>query len=387
MYRGGADYALEETYIMGHRMISFLTECLPKHPDFRTSEVADLRRHSHQELELLQRCLEDVALQIDEDQCNQFVADFDPIVLIDDDSDDETEDSIPENPIKDWVAFGGWTEKDEPWTEDGLRKADSPSSETVATTGTGSVEAFDFSSSDESIADRQLDFSDYEEVSSPKPIYTIEMDTDFLEQIAKEDVQYETDSEAADSWAQDADSYATSASSGTAVTCDPARLAFRELLNKTRSNFLSPIKGEESDESSSQEKETPRRPDPQAQLPPKSNNECPVETEMQIYLEEDPGRQAFAVDSEIQRYLGSSGAEDPDSVFESTMEKLKDTSSLSSSSDSSPSSAFRTFTRAEKENLFTKPDVLEQDNWVSFETSNGIQSSVQFGSQWNRRDP
>jgi hypothetical protein len=55
--------------------------------------------------------------------------------------------------------------------------------------------------------------------------------TGFLEHIATEDVCYETDSAAADSWAQDNDSIEPPASSASGITCDPARLAFQELLN------------------------------------------------------------------------------------------------------------------------------------------------------------
>jgi hypothetical protein len=285
--------------------------------------------------------LEDIAFRIDEDKCNQFVADFVPIV--DDDSDDE---SVSDTSSENWVAFGGWTEEE---LKAQPRKADSPTSDTVTTTGTGSVDAFDFSSSDENEsgdAEPQLDFSDYEE-TSPKRVYTMDFGTDFLERIAKEDVRYETDSDAADSWAQDNDSLAPSASSTSGITCDPARLAFRELLNRMPRVSLV--------------KESPKRA---------TKRHDPPATK---YLDER------TVETEIQKYLDSE-EEDPSNVIESSMEKLKKSSQskspardeTSQSSDSSGfSSAFSAFEGAEKENepKPLKSDfVLEGDEeWVSFD--------------------
>ena len=62
---------------------------------------------------------------------------------------------------------------------------------------------------------------------------------DFLKTIACEPVLYETDSEAADSWANGEDNTVNSrsrpclpSSSGVAPTSDPARIAFRNIMNK-----------------------------------------------------------------------------------------------------------------------------------------------------------
>jgi hypothetical protein len=169
--------------------------------------------------------------------------------------------------------------------------------------------------------------------------------TDFLERIAKEDVRYETDSDAADSWAQDNDSLAPSASSA-GITCDPARLAFRELLNRMPRVSLV--------------KESPKRA---------TKRHDPPATK---YLDER------SVETEIQKYLDSE-EEDPSNVIESSMEKLKKSSqskspardeTSQSSGSSGFSSAFSAFEGAETEN---EPKPLQSDfvlegdeEWVSF---------------------
>jgi hypothetical protein len=65
--------------------------------------------------------------------------------------------------------------------------------------------------------------------------------SEFLRTIAEEDVRYENDSEANDSWAQDGGDPKDAAEDSEHVaeatlTCDPARLAFREIMNKARSS-------------------------------------------------------------------------------------------------------------------------------------------------------
>jgi hypothetical protein len=300
---------LEETYVMGNRIVTFLTDCLPQHPGlFRSPEVRDRTRI---ELEHLQECLEDLALRIDEEECNHFVANFDPASMdIDDDDDDAlTEDSTVEDEdededsvgvrgdkiistppkggsdfsligndakkgrvvhFEDWVAFPKSDSGDIDTVLDDRKAADSPTAETVGTTGTGSIEPLDTSyissSSDEyrmesrksmdlqtnagknntarspyyvadSGDDRPYDGEDEKGLfSSSRELYPIHVRLDFLDKIANEEVEYETDSEAADSWApSDGESlcsgYAAS-SSADAPTCDPARIAFRNLMKR-----------------------------------------------------------------------------------------------------------------------------------------------------------
>jgi hypothetical protein len=316
---------LEETYIMGHRIISFLTECLPRHPGL--SKAPEVQQRTEYELELLRKCLEDVALQIDEIVCNQFVDDGDLFIdtmiaasMDDDDNssattedstllefEDDIDDLIFDNRSKrtsnnipsssnttttttkmvrfeDCVPFPN----DEELGKDCRHKrklAESPTSETVGTSGTESLEPIDTSymgcfspdnnnhendynnnntiegsvhtldqimMEDDSDEDFEIDEefhvddNNTSSSSSSKYRYTTlkSVRLDFLDMISREEVPYETDSEAADSWANGGDSvtcdvsrnnsykFFLASSSGVTPTCDPARIAFRDLMNR-----------------------------------------------------------------------------------------------------------------------------------------------------------
>ena len=58
---------LEKSYIMGHRILIFLRECLPRHPDFQKTLAFKIRNKSRKEALALERCLEEIALSIDEE--------------------------------------------------------------------------------------------------------------------------------------------------------------------------------------------------------------------------------------------------------------------------------------------------------------------------------
>ncbi|KAL3912738.1 MAG: hypothetical protein SGILL_006768, partial [Bacillariaceae sp.] len=160
---------LEETYVMGYRIISFLTECLPKHPGFATAP--DIRQRAKAELELLRECLEDVALQIDEETCNKFVDDFDPLFVVGDDDDDSITESSSEATAKQpqhalqtsstkrsperkkMVRFENWDaiqadiladmEESKDDHDDKRNVSGSPTVDTVTTTGTSSAAPLD----------------------------------------------------------------------------------------------------------------------------------------------------------------------------------------------------------------------------------------------------
>lgn len=373
MYEAGGD--LEEAYIMGHRMVSFLTECLPNHPGFRRPSSAELRKKSLRDLESLQHCLEDLAFQIDEEQCNKFAEDFDPIVHEEDSDTDDDDISVAER--NDWASFG--------WTGQEKRQVVSPTS-TVATSGTASMEIAEYSSSDDSMPDRRIDFSDYEEDTTDHASFVMELGTEFLEKVAREDVQYESDSEAADSWAQgdDADSFAPSCSSGQGIMCDPARIAFRQMkLGTSKPNSLSPIKCEDSDRSqSSQEEAVSRtRPDPPvgvSMLPCREgceDFEQPIVCKTSSIRQSDLAKES-TVASEIQRFLDASFEYDPISVFDSSMERLNRVAS--SHSQYRAGGRYSQATRADdrcsieaKENTFFSVPDIENDSWVKFDPSLG----------------
>jgi len=440
LYQSGTD--LEETYVMGYRIVSFLTECLPKHPGLR--RAPDVRQRAREELQLLRDCLEDVALQIDEETCNRFVEEFDPLRVVggeDDDDDSVSEDGITEEapaatspssvartPSKSsivkkkrMVRFEGWDEGPADEGLEGRKSAESPSAETVGTTGTGSLEPHEtsyFSSSSEETDDhsnavrtsitlgmlQDVDLDNLEHATYPYRVSGMEYDDDenaafpsprrlysrrhvsldFLHKIANEEVLYETDSEAADSWAQTPEEsschHQTPSSSGLTPTCDPARIAFRDLMNRIprKIDFHSP-----SDHGNN-------RTDQREELD---------EMEMQRHTENEK-----EVENEIRRYLESEDHDDPDLFVESCYEKLKGKTAFSSSSvgddpsaempgatmasfssvsSGTSQSAFRPYTKmpgkktdegmnTSRKKLFgnqSQDAFLEDDAWISFDSS------------------
>ena len=474
LYQSGTD--LEETYIMGYRIIAFLTEYLPKHPGFRTAP--DIRQRARVELELLRECLEDVALQIDEETCNKFVDEFDPleVVGVEDEEDDDTvtEDSTLEEdadvkltalaaaattstedarvkalpaslktPTKkssksdssrktrmvrfeDWVDFPSEV-PDDSFSSTERQAAESPTSETVCTSGTGSLEPLDTSYT-KSIEDRNenfvaqleveiengatsnnVDFPQYpynvegtvyddeedEHAAFPSPYrdYTrFHVRLDFLEKIANEEVLYETDSEAADSWAQtpeDSSFTLAPSSSGVTPTCDPARIAFRDLMNRLpRSKKGYGIQRAENVESD---------------IYQQCEDEQHVENEIQRYLDDsaefsdvthfvESCHEKLKGKNNDSRYskpsLNAPSKETPDVLLPSSSSSIASYSS-SSSNHSSPtdrtpqkaSSAFQRYNRNDKpkdrpnkksrEKLFDdfQDNFLEDDGWISFDDS------------------
>jgi hypothetical protein len=429
LYQSGKD--LEETYVMGYRIVSFLTECLPHHPGLRSAP--DIRQRARAELELLRKCLEDVALHIDEETCNTFVDDFDPLFVVgdvEDDDDDSITETTPSSKLVEspsassrsskksrMVRFEDWEDFPEDEKDWQRKSAESPSAETVGTTGTSSLEPTDLgylstfsreqdSSEDDGSPLRQhsierrprleLDSSDEayemdcddeeEELSAAFPslhnhYFHRHVRLDFLEQIASEEVQYETDSEAADSWAQTPDDIHPTApsSSGVSPTCDPARIAFRNLMNRLpQQPILENLKASH-------------------ELRRSARKTRSVGTEQQI-------------EDEIRRFLDSEEGGDAQGVVESCQEKLKEPivpptrsrtldcptkvtppgkgpSASSSSFGSSEyslqqredASAFHPYSRRmdsskaatknSRKSLFEK-NFLDDNDWISFDASN-----------------
>lgn len=193
------DEYLEDAYVMGHRLQTFLLVALPQHPDFNSTQYCT------RDLFFLQAKLQEIALKIDEEELNLFMdCDFDPVCQ------DEEEDNSLEEPA--WESFG------EEFPD-------------VVETDTSSCEFVNNSSESEEDGDlHQLYLFDIE----PSTEYTLNEPvaaSDFLKRIANENVRFETDSEAVDSWAQDGNSAAT-LSSGAQLMCDPARIAFQSIMSK-----------------------------------------------------------------------------------------------------------------------------------------------------------
>ncbi|VEU33692.1 unnamed protein product [Pseudo-nitzschia multistriata] len=482
---------LEELYLMGHRVVAFLTECLPRHPGFARSPF--VRQRCKQELDHLMKCLEDVAIRIDEQVCNQFVDDGDFFLdsmlaaeMANEDEDQEQRKSprrfrTPSKAKQNNSAFAEW-EVDFPDDEFGPLKgeatkcvsfkadferttAESPTAETVGTNGTESLEPSDtsytnFDSSDNSkgseealsrsgseVTDRggscdgsndyrpardddqqdvfdSIEFSPEDEGALDLPSQPVSIlkgvRLDFLKTIACEPVLYETDSEAADSWANTADDAKSRpclpSSSGVTPTCDPARIAFRDLMNKLphksilqRNNQSKLLGGFLS--------RTPLNP------PDRSPASSP--TLIEILGERNTNKPAGVahtdfddvIENEIKEYLDSSqDEEDPKQFVESCHAKMStqsksmdmgtirhrkprdDRSSVSSYVSSSSSStvasttssqslksltnktgsqtsAFSSFGAHRKEQQMQGSEasktIFEQDDWISFDNSSG----------------
>jgi hypothetical protein len=208
---------VEHPYVMGHRLLSFLQTALPKHPEYMSSSVTQQRNRTFRDLEWISHRMEELALKIDEEQLNRFIAnDFDPSDN-DDDDDDNDEDSSSDSSCSitwtladlegsnvtggTWESFQGWS--------------------------------FDISTeAHESMNDVSRDSKATAETCSETDEEDERYESDFLRKIAQEDVLYETDSDAADSWAQEEDCHdAASSVVDYTTTCDPARIAFRDIMN------------------------------------------------------------------------------------------------------------------------------------------------------------
>mmetsp|Transcript_2009 Transcript_2009/g.4449 ORF Transcript_2009/g.4449 Transcript_2009/m.4449 type:complete len:728 (+) Transcript_2009:237-2420(+) len=445
---------LEELYLMGHRIVSFLTECLPQHPGLGRAPL--VRHRSKQELNLLEKCLEDVALRIDEQVCNHFGDDgdlfLDSMLIGEMDKDEYEEDgtssssSSPDaakQPDSDavfdfeanWVdfseaAFGVDNTKNSKFVsfaKDLERKsAESPTAETIGTTGTtgtgslgptdnsyancdssrnsegneeirrSSAESIDENDTDDDYEDEDDDYVDddddvveynyddendrvirdddndhfevdefseeeedddddddddytYDNYTYDDYTYDEEDDfdlhsrsgtmfkgvrLDFLRTIACQPVLYETDSEAADSWANTVDESTTTASrsrpclpssSGVTPTCDPARLAFRDLMNKLPHESILQRNNESKQLMNGGPLYLSPVPSPLMQSPSTSPTLMGVLGERDSVKTSNVGYTNFddLLDHEIKDYLDSSQVdEDPRKFVETFHEKL-----------------------------------------------------------------
>mmetsp|Transcript_14764 Transcript_14764/g.30429 ORF Transcript_14764/g.30429 Transcript_14764/m.30429 type:complete len:402 (-) Transcript_14764:628-1833(-) len=292
---------LEETYVMGHRLKAFLGQALPQHPHYRRSQVAQLRSKSLRNLAWIKDKMHEIALKIDEQQLDTYVTlDYEPEPddistsssepEIDDDDDDDDSagfadfSSMSSFDDQEWHAFSGWGAQAD-FPDPGFDEKDVPlATETDSSSlGLDVGSSLDESENEEQPSDEHVDLSDIpsDTEEEPQTFVTFQDDedddashdeqdldgkSDFLRQIEDEAVCYESDSEAVDSWAQDGESHAHSiASSGTAMTYDPARIAFREIMSnvpKDRNHLYT--------RNSASARQGPAPPLTVPQLPPKS---------------------------------------------------------------------------------------------------------------------
>lgn len=379
---------LEEVYVMGHRIICFLTECLPRHPGL--NQAPEMKQKTRRELVLLRKCIDDVALQIDENICNQFVDDDDMFMdrliaeTMDDDDDDSstiTDDGTMSDDERDGllvgnkncaaikiVRFEDWVPFPNTKLKNARKLAGSPTSETVGTTGTESLEPIDTSymgclspsnnhqnegisnnnttnttiesvhlleqilledSDDDFEIDHfQVDDDENDVLSlassssssaSSRNQYTTlkRVPLDFLDKISREEVLYENDSEAADSWANGGKSITTDddkgnvggrhhniklslgSSLGVTPTCDPARIAFRDLMN--RISYESILQRKDLGEDTSDDLEIDS-----SDFLSQSSTTCSFKKEAIIKAEMKPSFEPSMVDESSTKFIGTS---------------------------------------------------------------------------------
>jgi hypothetical protein len=218
------EHSAEDAYVIGHRVITFLEEALPSHPQFHNSYYVQKAQHDARQI---RQQLQIIVNYIDEQELNHWVEqEFDPQIE-DEDEDDEDNEQQQQPPQEDpntgWESFQGWSsnrsipdiletdessvsiEEDLPrrtvrdlilpqqeQDDSGSSSSSSSEEEIEHTTALRYRPAERFDCNDE--ACHTDDTDTYGQWSSGK---------DFLKQIKAQKIEYETDSDAADSWAQE----------------------------------------------------------------------------------------------------------------------------------------------------------------------------------------
>lgn len=229
---------LEAIYVMGNRLIHFLTEALPMHPSYmkRDPVITRLRDKSFQSLVRIKKQMDAIALRIDEEELNKYILhDFDPFA---DESDDDSCSSagsdvnqafptgLGRGQSKDaiqWESFDGWS-------------FDLPAKMTTSQSDDFVLHNALFKSADESGDTEESSEASFQDSDScgQEPIYSYGLE--FLKQISSEAVKFETDSEADDSWAQESEEELEieRGESDGDTSYDPARIALQELIINKR---------------------------------------------------------------------------------------------------------------------------------------------------------
>lgn len=225
----------EMNYVMGNRILNFLTECLPTHPDYQKPLAFKIRNKIRQAAESLESCLEDIAISIDERVCNHVVdfgPEFDSMLMKNGDDDDtvstcSTQYNGP--PIK------------QTWPPLEAKFGDSPTT-TLTTIGTESERhsylSSSFDDSDLDDEDKEINFPDFVENEEEEMPFFIQEESnsdweDYLFRVANEDFPFECDSDADDSWAQNEQlDFSTSEflQFDIGSACDPTQMTFGDLL-------------------------------------------------------------------------------------------------------------------------------------------------------------
>ena len=247
--QGSDDNKVEDAYVLGHRLLTFLSTALPKHPEYHTS--LDQRTRCVTETIYIRTQLKKFALRIDEEQLNRFMEhDYEPPATDDEDEDEpdslvsqqnEEAKNLPQKQHQqEWENFEGWSicrpnliDTDESSYDEHEESTLANSAEQAISyeecygyadpeLDNVSIDSSSTTTSDSNSVELTLDFRasaspahfDVEEPElddavpvndddEPSPVGSeFQFVSSFLRKVAREDVCYETDSEAADSWAQ-----------------------------------------------------------------------------------------------------------------------------------------------------------------------------------------
>ncbi len=260
---------------MGNRLIAFLGTALPRHPAYAASGAQRTVTQHH--LQQIKLDMKRISILIDEEQLNRYITnDFDPLIDDDEEDGDDLLRSSADNfePLASWETFAGWSCQNDSLTP-GFIDTDESSQDIDSDIdfadfditkrwGTSNIRSDKsiLNQIDSPVADIYDDDSDDSDDGRTDPI-AMRMKPPVLTQsilrkVAREAVRYESDSEAADSWAQDGNCGASDATSSSEVgdaattassslyhnhspqaaavapiiATDPARMAFRSIMNR-----------------------------------------------------------------------------------------------------------------------------------------------------------
>lgn len=261
---------------MGHRLIAFYTEALPRHKDYRSidSSISNLREKSINDLDWIRKRLDVISLRIDEQQLNRHIQQQESDcgetsrTSVQESSENDTTDDMESQ----WESFSGWSSSDFGSNQASLRpnaaiESGAPRHQETTTTTQRRIslkpghaddpgDIIDLDSDDDETSDVESSegdsLSDLD--SDERAVHVVfseeeeGYDSSFLKVIASEEVEYEEDSEAVDSWAQDDESLESLA--------EHAPVAARPTINYSEAEMLGNLLNKVTQESYSWKNET-----------------------------------------------------------------------------------------------------------------------------------
>jgi hypothetical protein len=196
---------LEEIYVMGNRLVVYYTDALPRHQDYRSIDpsISHLREKTICDLDWIRKRLDVISLRIDEEQLNLHIQKSES-------NDDTVQQSDTNTPIAEdneessWESFSGWSV--DFVNDDNKSVNDTPENSHDHVDDPADILDLD---SDDETDDVESDYDSLSDIDSDERAVRFDfapethLESSFLRVIASEEVEFEEDSEAVDSWAQD----------------------------------------------------------------------------------------------------------------------------------------------------------------------------------------